>query len=444
VAVVSCATGAIAWELYRDRALAVCAGLIVNATLLICIAALFATPDAPSVLFWTLTIWASAWLRRTGDTRIWLLIGSLAGLGCVSKYTNLFIGPGIIIWLVFDFEAPKRLVGPLMFAGSLIALAVFSSVIFWNFQHHWVSFGKQFGRIHDGHATLFYVFEFVTAQFGLANPAVAVLAGVGVKAAWKQRHFDSLPPGAFLLALSVPLVAYMLFHSFHSRVQGNWTPPVYPAMAVIAAEAAQNVAPSGQLSRAARWAGPAGIGLIAVLFGFFASPLGQRATFPSPADRLLGWKTLSQNVEDDRLLHGATWIGTTDYGVTGELAFYGDDPLHVQEIVDRQRYSFEPSDPQLTKQTVLLVVPAARKELNRLKRCFSQMMPVGERYRAVRLSLVETRNFLFSARISCSCANAVAASVRRWIWSAQRSELRGWRLARPFLSGDCGNRLLQG
>ena len=389
VLIVSAVTVATSWELYRDRALAVRAGLFLNATLLIGIAALFATPDAPSVLFWTLTVWSLALLRRSGDTRLWLLVGLSAGLGCLSKYTNLFIGPGIVFWLVLDADARRRLVGPAMFAGAAIALAVFSPVIFWNFQHHWVSFAKQFGRIDRGHPTLFYVFEFIVGQFGLANPAIAIFAYFGLALAWRQRRFEGVSASLFLAALSAPLVAYMLFHSFHSRVQGNWLMPVYPAMAIVAAEAAGHFPPSGHFGRLARWGACFGIGLIIVLFGFVASPLGQRAGFPSPADRLLGWKAFAQHVEDIRMLSGAAWIGTLDYGVTGELAFYGKDPQRVKEIIDRQRYSFETSDPQLARQPGLLVIPLAKQNMAWLKRCLPQMTLAGEADRSAGARILE-------------------------------------------------------
>ncbi|MFS8056559.1 glycosyltransferase family 39 protein [Rhizobium sp. BR 317] len=378
VLVVSGATFVTSWELYRDRRLATRAGVWVNAMPLIGFAALLATPDAPSTLFWTLTIWALAWLRRSGDRRIWLLVGVLAGLGCLSKYTNLFLGLGILLWMILDSEARKRLYGPYMFIGGVIALAVFSPTIIWNFEHHWVSFAKQFGRIDNGQPPSWHTLEFLAGQFGLANPAIVIFAAIAVRTVWKRRREADFSPAAFLLVLSAPLLIYMSLHSLHSRVQGNWLAPVYPAMAIMAAEAAQHSADSHHLNRMMRWAAPAGIGLIAVFFFYFASPLGQQAPFPSPADKLMGWNELSADIAQYKLLHDANWIGTIDYGVTGELAFNTDDPQHVQEIASRKRYSFETIDPKLVETPGLLVVPAASDILERLRSCLPQMEPVGE------------------------------------------------------------------
>ncbi|WP_162950267.1 ArnT family glycosyltransferase [Rhizobium jaguaris] len=378
VLVVSAVTVALSWELYRDRRLAVRAGVWLNAMPLIGFAALFATPDAPSMLFWTLAVWALAWLRRSGDRRIWLLVGLLAGLGCLSKYTNLFLGLGIVFWMILDSEARKRLFGPYMFVGGAIALVVFSPTIFWNFEHHWVSFTKQFGRIDSGQPSSWHTLEFLAGQFGLANPAIAIFAAIAVGIAWKQRRAGDFSSAAFLFALSAPLLIYMLLHSLHSRVQGNWLVPVYPAMAIMAAEGARRSAGSRHLSRMTKLAAPVGICLIVASLFYFASPLGQQASFPSPADKLIGWKELSQDIARYRPLHDARWIGTIDYGVTGELAFYAGDPQHVQEIVSRERYSFEMVDPQLVGQPALLVIPKATWMLPRLQKCLPQMEPVGE------------------------------------------------------------------
>ncbi|MDL2409190.1 glycosyltransferase family 39 protein [Rhizobium calliandrae] len=378
VLIVSGATIAISWELYRDSRLAVRAGVWANAMPLIGFAVLLATPDAPSILFWTLAVWALVWLRRSGDRRIWLLVGLLAGLGCLSKYTNLFLGLGILLWMILDSEARKRLYGPHMFIGGAIALAIFSPTIFWNFEHHWVSFAKQFGRIDNGQPLSWHTLEFLAGQFGLANPAIAIFAAIAVATAWKQRGAGEVSPTAFLLVLSAPMLIYMLLHSFHSRVQGNWLAPVYPTMAIMAAEAARHSAGSRHLRRMTRWAAPAGIGLIVASFYYFASPLGQQAPFPSPADKLIGWNELSTDIAHYKQLHDAGWIGTIDYGMTGELAFNADDAQHVQEIISRKRYSFETVDPKLVEQPGLLVIPVAGGMLERLRSCLPQMVPVGE------------------------------------------------------------------
>jgi len=91
--VTSIAVYGIARQLW-DRSTALRAALWFNATILIGIGAILSTPDAPSTTFWVLAVWALSAIFRTQRSWLWILVGLFAGLGYVSKYTNLFFGLG--------------------------------------------------------------------------------------------------------------------------------------------------------------------------------------------------------------------------------------------------------------------------------------------------------------------------------------------------------------
>src|SRR5262245_49978843 len=67
---------------------------------LMAVGGIIITPDTPSVLFWGLGAWALAELHVTRNANWWLAVGTFAGLGLLSKYTNLFVGAGILVWLI--------------------------------------------------------------------------------------------------------------------------------------------------------------------------------------------------------------------------------------------------------------------------------------------------------------------------------------------------------
>ncbi len=120
---------------------------------LLAVGGIIITPDLPSVLFAGLVLWALAELDRSQNANWWLAIGLFAGLGLISKYTNLFLGATIVIWLVAVSSNHKWLRAPQLWIGGLIAMAVTSPVVIWNAEHDWVSFAKQFGRVaHNGSA----------------------------------------------------------------------------------------------------------------------------------------------------------------------------------------------------------------------------------------------------------------------------------------------------
>jgi 4-amino-4-deoxy-L-arabinose transferase-like glycosyltransferase len=364
-------------ELYSDRRLAVLATLWLNAMILVGLGAIFATPDPPSIMFWGLTVWALARLRQTANPSLWIIIGLFAGLGCVSKYTNLFLGPGILLWLAVDPKARRWRSSPWLLVGGLVALAVFMPVILWNAEHHWVSFAKQFARIGDGRPALGFSVDLLLVQFALINPIIAIFAVIAVSRFWRDRKTSDVVPLTFLLALTSPLLLYMLFHSIHNQVQGNWPGPAYPALAIVAAVAATEARNSRHLRRLACWAAPIGIGLTTLSLGYFATPFASGFPYKSPADRLLGWADLSTTIESYRRQAGATWIATADYGVTGELAFHARNPNSVIEIIDRERYSFKAPDASILATPALLVVHASDRRLGQFEHCFQSIIPLA-------------------------------------------------------------------
>ena len=148
---------------------------------LMAVGGIIITPDTPSVLFWGLAAWALAELHVTRNANWWLAVGAFAGLGLLSKYTNLFVGAGILLWLVWGPGNLRWLRSWQLWAGGALAALLAAPVVLWNAQHEWASFAKQFGRAGRGQGwTLTYLAELIGAFAGLASPLIAVLAVAGL------------------------------------------------------------------------------------------------------------------------------------------------------------------------------------------------------------------------------------------------------------------------
>jgi 4-amino-4-deoxy-L-arabinose transferase-like glycosyltransferase len=95
----------------------------------------FATPDAPSTLFWLAS--TAAALRATAGqgNRWWLLAGLAAGLGIMSKFTNLFLGVGYVGWLLATRTGRTSLRGPGPYIALLAAALPVLPLILWNMGH---------------------------------------------------------------------------------------------------------------------------------------------------------------------------------------------------------------------------------------------------------------------------------------------------------------------
>ncbi|HET7714454.1 MAG TPA: glycosyltransferase family 39 protein [Bauldia sp.] len=351
-----------------------------NATILVGVGTILMSPDSPSVLFWAVATWVLSDIRRSGDGWLWVIVGLFAGLGCLSKYSNLFFGLGVLLWLLLDRDARRWFLSPWPYIGAGVALLVFIPVLWWNAEHNWISFAKQFGRISTDGIELRYVGEFLAGQVGLLNPLIAIFVGLGLWRGAQSVAGDDTPHrGAlvFFLSISAPLVLYMFIHSFHASVQGNWLAPAYPTLVLIGAVAASDVS-ARPLQGLARLAAPVGIVTSVLALGFFVAPTPTPFGFQTPAERLIGWRDLAGRIEQIRQSSGAQWIATGDYGLTGELAFYGAGPKIVQQVDERQRYLFDSVDPRLAEAPALLVLRKGKGDLRKFRRCFESVEHIAD------------------------------------------------------------------
>ncbi len=367
-------------RLFRDDDVASLAVVWFNAMLLIGAGGFLATPDAPSVLFWSLAVLALALVRDTGRGGWWLAVGAAAGLGVISKYTNLFFGLGVLAWMLVERPQRRWLLTPWLWCGALVFGAVCLPVVVWNADHHFVSFAKQFGRIAPGHLTARYVPELLGSQIGLMNPLIAVFAGLAILVALKRRATPDTPALRFLVALVAPLVLYMLAHALHDRVQGNWPAPIYPTLALLAAAAAVRLprptAPWRHLRRMRAVAAPLGFALSAAALAYLASPLTLGGA-KDPAQLARGWAAFARGVDHVRGTGHAAWVATTSYAVTGELALHLPPGVLVRQIDERQRYAFEPAPVVAPEAPALLVVRAGREWRGGYGSCFDRVVPAG-------------------------------------------------------------------
>ena len=207
-----------------DERRAALAALLFNLTLMIGVEMLAATPDTPSIAATAAFLFCLAKVQATRKGHWWIWAGVAAGLGLLSKYSGFFVGAGGLVWLLASPSARSWLKTPWPWAGGVLALVLFLPNLWWQSQHHWMTFAFQFGRVTGGHLTARFLIEFVGAQLGLATPFILALAILG---AWQMRARDDR---FLLLALIAPALIYFLIHALHDRVQGNWPGFLYPML----------------------------------------------------------------------------------------------------------------------------------------------------------------------------------------------------------------------
>lgn len=394
VAAVAFAAYGIGRALFDDR-VAWMAALWTSVTPLLGIAGFMATPDGPSVLFWTLAVFAYAMVVKTERGAWWLAVGVCAGLGLLSKYTNLFLGLGIVLSLLLDARLRRWFVSPWLWAGGALALVVFLPVVLWNVGNDWISFRFQFGRLGEARFTPVYLLTLIWVQPLIFNPYALVFLARGIRL-WLARAPHGREIG-ILFATTIPAIVFIVFQATHGEVLQHWLAPVFPTLMVAAVAAASTVPDDnrhGLLRRIRTDVVPLGLLAAAVVFIYATTPLDRYYPRIDPLNSMRGWPEYAATVEAARETSGATWIATAGYDLTAELAYELRDRATVVPVTERVRYTFlPPPDPALLEQPALFVSSAA--EANRLTDCFGRLTEIGtaERRGAGRV-LATSRLFL--------------------------------------------------
>jgi 4-amino-4-deoxy-L-arabinose transferase-like glycosyltransferase len=328
--------------LFGGKRLAATATILLNVTLMAAVGTLIVTPDSPLLAASSFVLFFLAKVLESGRGAWWLAVGAAVGLALLSKYTALLFGPAILIWLISAPNLRRWLISPWLYLGGLVALIVFSPVILWNADHHWVSFIKQLGRSEVVDFKPGFIGELIPTQIAFATPFVFVLGAMGLYAL-ARREGGALTARALINAMFWIITLYFLWHSLHARVEANWFAPVYPAFAIAAAVAANLTRwerhPQRVVNFCLRWASPAGILMFAALI--VQANTGALTGFRRDATVRsvgVGWERLAAEIETTRARVGASCVLAPDYGTASWLTFYLPKGTCVVQPTQRIRW----------------------------------------------------------------------------------------------------------
>ena len=381
--------------LFGGQRVAATATILLNVTLMAAVGTLIVTPDSPLLVASSFVLFFLAKVLETGRGAWWLAVGAAAGLALLSKYTALFFGPAILIWLACVPKLRRWLVSPWLYLGGLVALVVFAPVILWNADHQWVSFIKQLGRSEITDFKLAFIAELIPTQIAFATPLVFVLGAMGLYALLR-RDGGALAARALISAMFWTITLYFIWHSLHARVEANWFAPVYPAFAIAAAAAAHLIQWERYQQRVVnfclRWAAPTGILMFAALI--VQANTGALSGFRRDATVRsvgVGWKTLAADIEAVRARSGASCVLAPDYGTASWLMFYLPKGTCVVQPTQRIRWvNMGEPDPAKLSGRLLLVDEVRPAPIPYVKETFNKVERVAELKRMRGPLVVET------------------------------------------------------
>jgi 4-amino-4-deoxy-L-arabinose transferase-like glycosyltransferase len=92
---------------------------------------------------------------RSGNKRLWLVLGLIAGVACLTKMTILFLGPGFLAALLIS-KYRKDLLTPWPWLGGALCVVVVAPYLFWQIANHWptLEYWKNYGALRVYQASL--------------------------------------------------------------------------------------------------------------------------------------------------------------------------------------------------------------------------------------------------------------------------------------------------
>lgn len=295
-------------------------------------------PDDPLLLFFLLSARALYRTITLDQARGWLWVGLWFGLAGLSKYTavTLVASAGV---LMISERRWSQLRTPWPWLAILIALAVISPVLWWNWQHAWISFRYQVFHVDNPHSSWslqrFLISEAI--QFLAYSPGIYLFGLASAVLALRGR---SDPRMRLLLAIAAP-VLILLDASSGLRVSlPHWTAVGWAVLSIPIAYWL------GRYWNAHRWLRigtylSAGYSLLlgAAILSQLAIPWLPFKADHNPLADLYGWQQAAQTAETLRAEQART-PGTTpvlfagDWSYASHLAWYAY-PTPVQITTHR-------------------------------------------------------------------------------------------------------------
>ncbi len=205
-------------------------------------------PDAPLMVFWSLTLWVAACEFFNRDnvpyrpTYRLAVIGLLVGLACLSKYHGVLLGAGLIGFCLTSSVHRSALRSPWIFLSMALFTIAFSPVLYWNWQHNWVSFLFQGNRSVPGtsyqvskvietaliHSA--YLFPTIGLPLWWVSLSTASRAGRSTVRSWfkpeNYTELSNLRDRQWLVVwLSVPAFLVFTLIGGYQQILPTWTMP---------------------------------------------------------------------------------------------------------------------------------------------------------------------------------------------------------------------------
>jgi hypothetical protein len=246
------------------------------------------TMNAFEPLYWMGCILVIARILRTGNSRLWLWFGVLAGLGLENKHSTLFFGFAVTVALLLTPNRREFAKKWIWIAGA-IAIALFLPNLIWEVHRHFPTIEDLENVRREGKNVVLGPLAFVKQQIIVLDPILLLVWFPGLIWLLRDRRWRAL--GLTFVVFFITMEA--------SHGKDYYVFPMYPMLF-----AAGGVAIAQWLENRAAWTRAVVAGVIVLA----TVPLIPMATWMLPPERLLayqnaiGFKPAKQEVHMESLL----------------------------------------------------------------------------------------------------------------------------------------------
>jgi len=316
------------------------------------------TMNAFEPLFWMGCILVVIRIIQTGNQKLWLWFGLLAGVGLQNKHSMLFFGFGVFVGLLAT-EHRRLFLQRWIWIAGVLAVLIFLPNLIWEIHHGFPTIELLRNVRNSGRNVSLSSLEFILQQILLMHPLTFPiwLAGLWYYLASQKGKSYRLLGWAYVVLLVTFLVA-------HGRVY--YLAPIYPMLLAAGAIVFENALSQPRRS----WLKPAFIALLIVggaIFTPFALPVLPVETYirysralhfeppkiethrtgklPQLYADMFGWEEMAATVA--RVYHNLppeerarTAIFGNNYGQAGAIDFFGPKYGLPKAISAHQNYYY--------------------------------------------------------------------------------------------------------
>ncbi|NKJ05217.1 glycosyltransferase family 39 protein [Rhizobium sp. SG741] len=201
------------------------------------LSAVLVSTDTIQILFVTIAIWAFLGLTKRSSVLEALILGISLGIAFLTKYSVLFLLPGVGIAMLTLRSA--RIAWRDVAIAAIAGAIVVAPNLWWNVTHgaatvrhtqtiaHWGTGGGNGGLLKHVLSAL----GFVGAQFGVVGPVVFYAM---LWAGWRLIRGQSDDREKLLFWFSVPVVALITLQALFAKAYANWAVTAYAAGTILA------------------------------------------------------------------------------------------------------------------------------------------------------------------------------------------------------------------